>query len=136
MSAIVGTAVTNVDLVANVFEEHTFTAATNDDATTGGSETFYITPTVPDGEGVIEIYNGCGQSVSCTVLQGDFWMGTADMGAFTVANTKRYVGRVDTAKYLQSDGKIHVKVTPTTTCALNASSKVNISYTELRSATF
>ena len=132
MAAIVGTAVTNVTLVKDTAEEITYTAATNDDATTAGTQTFYITPTKPDGEALIIIYNGCGQTVNFNLLAGDFWYNSTDQTAFSVANGKYYVMSIDSAKYMQNTGKLHLKATPTTTCALNASSKVNIGYIELR----
>lgn len=132
MPAIVGTAVTTIDLVANTAEEMALTAAVNDDATTAGTETFYITPTKPDGECLIVIHNGCGQTVSFKLLGGDFWYDSSDQGAFTVANGKYYVMSVDTGKWLQNTGKLHLKATPTTTCALSASSKVNIGFIETR----
>ena len=131
MAAIVGTAVANVDLVKNTAEELTFTVPVNDDATTAGSETFYITPAKRDGEGVIFINNNCGSTVSCTVLGGDFWNNSADMTAFEVATAKIYALTIDTGKYLQNTGKIHVKITPTTTTALTASNDCTITWLEL-----
>ena len=132
MAAIVGTAVQTVDLVYNTAEEMVLTAATNDDATTAGTETFDITPTKPDGECLIIIYNGCGQTVNFNLLGGDFWYNSTDQTAFSVANGKYYVLAVDTAKWLQNTGKLHLKATPTTTCALSAASKVNIGFIETR----
>lgn len=133
MSAFVGTAVATVDLVKNTAEELTFTAATNTGATTADTETFYITPTKPDGEGLIVIKNACGQTVNFNLLGGDFWFNATDQTAFGVANGKTYVMSIDTGAYLQSTGKIHLKATPTTTTALTASDDVSISYVELRS---
>ena len=132
MSAIVGTAVANVDLVKNVFEEITFTAATNAGTAVTDTETFYVTPAKPDGEGSIIINNNCGQTVTVTVLGGDFWYSASDMTPFTIATAKMYGGTVDTGAYLQSTGKIHVKVTPTNGTALTASDDVTITYLELR----
>lgn len=132
MSAIVGTAVATVDLVKNVAEELTFTAATNAGTALADTETFYITPAKPDGEGVIVIKNNCGQTVTVSVLGGDFWFNATDMTGFTIATAKEYVLAIDTGAYLQSTGKIHVKVTPTNGTALTASDDVTITYLELR----
>lgn len=132
MAAIVGTAVRAVDLVYNTAEEMVLTDATNDGATTADTETFYITPTKPDGECLIIIYNGCGQAVNFNLLGGDFWFDSTDQTPFAVANGKYYVLAVDTGKWLQNTGKLHLKATPTTTTALNASSKVKIGFVETR----
>jgi hypothetical protein len=132
MSAIVGTAVETVDLVKNTAEELTFTAATNTGATTADTETFYITPSKPDGEALIVINNACGQTVNFQLLAGDFWYNATDQTAFGVADGKTYIMSIDTAKFLQNTGKLHLKAIPTTTTALTASNDVKVSYVELR----
>jgi hypothetical protein len=131
MAAIVGTAVSNLDLAKNTAAEVTYTAATNDGTLVTDTETFYVTPDKRDGEQLILINNASGATVTCALLGGDFWFNSADMTGFTVATGKVYALTVDTAKYLQDTGKLHLKVTPTSGTALNATSKVNITAVQL-----
>jgi hypothetical protein len=131
MAAVTGTAVTNVSLVKNTGAEITYTAATNAGTAGTDTETFDITPTVPDSRLLIVVKNGCGAAVTFSLLKGGMWASTADLTAVTVADGKTFGISVDTAKFKSTAGKISVKVTPTAGTALSASSKVSVGCVQL-----
>lgn len=126
MSAITGTAVTNVSLAKNTAAEVTYTAATNSGTAGTDTETFDITPTKDDSKTVIFVKNASGASVTFALLKGAMFASTADLSAVTVSDGKTFGITVDSAKFKSAAGKISVKVTPTAGTALNASSKVQV----------
>ena len=132
MSAITGTAVTNVTLLKNTGAELTVTVATNSGTLVTDTETFDITPTKSDGFVLITVKNGCGAAVTFSLLKGAMFASTADLTAISVADGKTYGIVVDSAKFKSAAGKISVKVTPTAGTALSASSKVSVGCVQLQ----
>jgi hypothetical protein len=105
------TDVTIKQLTINAQTEYAATAATATGANT--AEIFDIAPTKRDGKFLIIIDNVAADqgSVTWSLAAGDFWAGTAALTG-TIAQGKKYAIEVETAKYLQSDGKLNLTVTP------------------------
>lgn len=105
------TAVTSIQAAINAQTEYTTTAATADGA--NEAEVFDITPTKRDGKVAFFINNVAADqgSVTWSLAAGDFWAGVSALTG-TIAQGKSYVVEVETAKYLQSDGKMNLTITP------------------------
>lgn len=107
------TDVTIKQLVINAQTEYAPTAATATGANT--AEVFDIAPTKRDGKLLIIIDNVATDqgSVTWSLAAGDFWASTVALTG-TIAQGKKYALEVESAKYLQSDGKMNLTITPAT----------------------
>lgn len=134
MAAVTGTAVTAIALSKNTAKDTSvsaMTAATNSGTLVTDTETFDFPITKNDGSFLIQINNGCGATVTCSVLKGAMFASTAALADFTIATGKTYSLMLESAMFKSAAGKISIKVTPTAGTALNASSKVNVSILNL-----
>jgi hypothetical protein len=124
------TAVTNVKMALNTVKEYATTAATVD--TADGKEVFDVTPSKSDGKVLILIANtsALNGSLTASVAAGGFWAAGSALEV-TVEQGKTKMLELESAKYLGTNGKYAVTLTPATGKKLKTDHTASVGCVEL-----